>query len=260
MTFQFDTMLERVNSLDGPVLTMYLETNPSDEKWKIRLKNGLKRTGEYIEASQKEQFPLFEKIAKEVYQHTLDLQRQMKNGLICFATERSIIMQPIQPSVETSFFWRQQGEMEQLKTLFERYPRTAFIVVQQDQIGVVESILADVVDAERFELNIDTEDWVQYRGLAYGGIISSSANHRDKFDHRIEVQESRWYRKVAPKVEKYVKNERVEKIFLVGAKELTTVFQQEVPKMKIDYVVDHNYAGKPVYDMISGVLRATERE
>lgn len=108
-------------------------------------------------------------------------------------------------------------------------------------------------------MDVDTEDWVQYKGLAYGGIISSSANHRDKFDHRIEVQESRWYRAIAPKIAKMLKEKQVETIYLIGAKSLTDAFMSEVPKMKISDVVEHNYAGKPIQDMIRGVSEATAK-
>lgn len=150
MTFQLETMLQRIADLKGPVLTMYLETNPSDEEWKIRLKNGLKRIGEYVEASNEAEYPIFKKVAKEVYQHTFDLQRQMKNGLLCFATEEAIVMQPIQPPVQTAFYWEARGETTQLQTLFQHYPHTAFLVVQQDQISVVETVLEDVVNVQRF--------------------------------------------------------------------------------------------------------------
>src|SRR5699024_12633258 len=79
-----------LNQLDGNVLTVYLNTNPGSEDWKIRLKNGLRKTEEYVAASNPEQVKEFKKICKKVNTTIKDNQVSFTNSLICFGSAEQL--------------------------------------------------------------------------------------------------------------------------------------------------------------------------
>src|SRR5690625_6068971 len=76
--FRRDVIRNEVNSLEGRVLTFYLNTDSASEEWKIRLKNGLKRTEEYHRISNPDDAPLLKQIIKNVRVKVRDLQRNLK--------------------------------------------------------------------------------------------------------------------------------------------------------------------------------------
>lgn len=254
MTVTIEQFVKEAETFESPVFTFYLRTSPHNDEWKIVLKNGLNRTEEYVEAANEEQVPLFQRIRKEVERAVLDQQRQLQNGLIGVANKERVQLFTTQPPVEDEFHWEDQAMLHQLKDLTEEYPKTGLVFVQKEHIVLLDVMLGELVAEDAYELNVDTEDWVRYKGLAYGGIISSSANHRDVFESRMKEQGKQWYRQVAPKVQKHAKDKGWEEVYIVGAKELTDLFQQEIPKMKVTKVVNHNFASKSSAEMIDRVL------
>lgn len=258
MTVTVEQFIKEAEVLEGPVLTFYLRTSPHNEEWKIVLKNGLNRTKEYVEAANEEDVSLFERIRKEVERAVRDQQRHFKNGLIGVANSEHVQLLTTQPPVRDEFHWEAQAMLRQLKELTEAYPKTGLVFVQKEYIVLLDVLLGKLIEEDAYELNVDTNDWVRYKGLAYGGIISSSANHRDVFESRMKEHEKQWYRQVAPKVAKHAKDKGWEEVYIVGAKQLTDLFQQEVPKMNVTKVINHNYASKSSAEMIDRVLLSTD--
>src|SRR5690625_2378757 len=95
-----DNIQRELLLLRGPILTIYLNTHPSLSDWKIRLKNGLKRTKEYIEASSTHEVDIFLKISKKVEQKIQDKQTSLTNSFICFATSDRILLYLLQIPVQ----------------------------------------------------------------------------------------------------------------------------------------------------------------
>src|SRR5690625_217746 len=103
MSKQIDQMMDEIKGLKGHVLSVYLNTNPDSEDWKILLKNGLKRTTEYIQASNPEQIKEFQKICKQVDQTIKDNQTSFLNSLACFASSEQLYIYHLQIPVQNDF-------------------------------------------------------------------------------------------------------------------------------------------------------------
>src|SRR5699024_5663035 len=173
-------MQQELDALDGHVLSVYLDTNPANEDWKIRLKNGLKKTAEYIQAANHEQTKQFNKIVKKVDQAILDKQRTMTNSLICFATGQQILLYQLQIPVENDFSWQEGPARTQFDELIDTYSRSGVLLVQNDKVTLLTTSLGELIDETHYESDLETEDWKQYRGVSFGNVHTSSAYHRDR--------------------------------------------------------------------------------
>src|SRR5699024_3627812 len=104
-----------------------------------------------------------------------------------------------------------------------------------------------------FESNLETEDWTRYKGLAYGGITSSSANHRDQYNKRVKINEERWMKTLIPKLEKHMKNNNWEGLYLAGTAAFTNIMKPNLNKKLLDLVTS-NYAGNSANDILTNIL------
>src|SRR5690625_4986324 len=191
MSKQIDQMMDEIKGLKGHVLSVYLNTNPDSEDWKILLKNGLKRTTEYIQASNPEQIKEFKGICKKVDQIIKDNQTSFLNSLVCFATSDQLFMHHLQITVENDFTWQEGSEIHQLENLIEQYSKNGVILLQRDKVTMISSLLGEMLDEVHYTFDLETEDWKQYKGMGFGSIYASSANHRDKYNRRLKENQSR---------------------------------------------------------------------
>src|SRR5699024_5214085 len=157
--FKRDTIRNEVSQLDGQVLTFYLNTDPTSEEWKIRLKKGLKRTEEYQQAANPDEKKTWKKIVENVQVKVRDVQRNLKSSLICFASKDTVLLYTVNFPVENDFTWQDSPATEQLKQLFDKYERTGVILLQANSVTLITAGLDDVEDEEHYEIDFDTENW-----------------------------------------------------------------------------------------------------
>lgn len=257
--FKRDVIRNEINQLEGRVLSFYLNTDPTSEEWKIRLKNGLKRTEEYGKAANPEDTKQLTKIIKNVNVKIRDIQRNLKTSLICFATEDEILLYKFNFPVENDFKWRSEADTEQLEKLFDQYLRTGVILLQANSVTLITSRLGELEDEVHYEIDFDTESWKRYKGLAYGGIISSSANHRHKFERRMQENQARWYRNITPNVRNYAKEQGWKSVYLVGPATLTEGFRKHL-NQKVTEEINRNLASKSTQDVLRQTVFAPKDE
>ncbi len=241
---------QAIQKLNGSVLSIYLNTNPATEDWKILLKNGLKKTEEYIQASNPEQVQSFKKIRKRVEKHIKDEQMSFTNSLVCFATENDLIMYHFQFPVENDFKWDPEAATEQLNNLFGKYPKSGVVLLQRDKITLISAALGELVDEVHYEFDVETESWTQYKGLAYGNVYASSANHRDKYDRRLKENQERWFKNIIPTIEKYARHQQWKYVHLAGPAELTQSVKNLI-QLNITGETTRNYSGKSAHDILT---------
>src|SRR5690625_5029336 len=241
--------------LDGNVLTVYLNTNPGSEDWKIRLKNGLRKTEEYVAASNPEQVKVFKKICKKVDQTIKDNQTSFTNSLICFASKEHLFIYKLQVPVENDFQWKKDPAVEQLDTLFEKYSKSGVVLLQRDKVTLLTSSLGELIHETHYEFDLEKENWKQYKGIAFGNVYSSSANHRDKFDRRIRENQSRWYKRIAPIIERYARNQKWKDVHLAGPAELTNEMKDQL-NLKVTGETTRNYSGKSAHAVLERTVLA----
>lgn len=257
--FKRDQIRNEIEQLIGPVLTFYLNTDPRSEEWKIRLKNGLKRTEEYHTKSNPEEAKLLAGIIKNVNVHVRDKQQELANSLVCFATSETVLLYPFQFPVNNDFVWNKEAATEQLEQLFEKFLRTGVILLQANQLTLLTASLGELVHQANYELDMDTENWKPYKGLAFGSIISSGANHRHKFERRVKENQARWYKSIVPTIENYRKEQGWKSIHLVGPAELTNYLKGQL-NHKVDSEINRNFSSKSAHQILARTIYAPKEE
>lgn len=255
--FRRDQIRTEIERLKGPVLTIYLNTNPRNEEWKIRLKNGLKRTQEYYEKSNPNEAKTLSKIITNVTIKIRDEQQKLAKSFVCFASSDEVLFYPFQFPVENDFIWENNPSVEQLEQLFEKFIRTGVILLQSDRITLLTATLGELVDQIDYEIDIDKDNWRRYKGLAFGSVISSSANHRHKFERRIKENQARWYKNIVPTIEKHAEQLGWKSIHLIGPSELTKNMRQQLNK-KVDSEINRNYGSKSANEILARTIYADD--
>jgi len=248
---------QAVEQLEGPVLTIYLNTNPTNENWKIRLKNGLKKTEEYIEVSNPDDVQQFKAIRKRVDAQIKDDQTRFMNSLICFATKDEILTYHFQFRVENDFQWNDTPATTQLEELFEKYPKSGVVLLQRDKITLITSSLGTLMDEVHYEFDLENEDWTQYKGVGFANVYASSANHRDKYDRRIKENQERWFKSIVPIIERVSRNKKWSFVHLAGPAELTQQMRNLL-NISVTGETTRNYSGKSAEDILNKTVLATE--
>lgn len=257
MTKNIENMRDEVQALEGPVLSIYLNTRPESEDWKILLKNGLKKTHEYVATSNPEDEQQFSQIAKNADKKIKDNQLDFTNSLICFASEDHIHLYFLQVSVNNDFQWDKRPALEQLNQLYDKYPKSGVVLLQRDKITLITTILGEFIKETHYELDIDKEDWTQYKGLAFGNVYASSANHRDKYDRRIKENQDRWYKNIVPTIEKHARIQGWKSCHLAGPTELTKEMKNLL-NIKISGETTRNYSGKSAHAILNRTILSSD--
>ncbi|MFC2947192.1 VLRF1 family aeRF1-type release factor [Virgibacillus sediminis] len=236
------------------VFSMYLNTDPSDPdqqggEWKIHLKNGLKNFEQYMEEDgDKEELKNYQQVKQKVEKFVRGNEQNFKKGIVLFATadEEVWFADRVQMPLETEFYWEETPVLDQLSKLSERYPKAGIILVQQNEIKVIDAYLNEIEGTISYELDLDTEDWREKLGPrdGLGTTGKGSTNLQvDNFRDRFEENKHRWYKKIAPKLDKRAKENEWEKIYVVGeadqAKELKNLLNKPVDEVIQKNMLDH---------------------
>lgn len=255
MTKKIRQIHEDMKQMNGSVLSIYLNTNPGTEDWKIRLKNGLKKTAQYIAASNPEQVKQFSKIRNKVSVTIKNSQTSFTNSLICFASTDHLKIYHLQVPVENDFQWNVKPATEQLDSINKHFSKTGVILLQSDKVTLITSSLGELVHETHYELDLERENWKQYKGLAFGNIYASSANHRHKFNRRLKENQSRWYKEIAPTIERHAKQQKWKGVHLAGPADLTNDMKN---LLNVDIIGEttRNYSGKSAHAVLDRTILA----
>ncbi|RKD71069.1 protein required for attachment to host cells [Sinobaca qinghaiensis] len=251
--------LSNVQDENG-ILSIYLNTDFTEGsqqggEWKIRLKNGLKKLKEYAEASEsKEQLKTYKKTAEKADQRIHDLQADMQKGLVLIVDSKgSILLEKIlQVPIETDFQWEKHPVVDQLDFLQKDYPAAGILLVQQRDVILLDTALGEIRDQRKFSWELESEDWKQYQGTAARAKTASGSTHVDELQQRFEENQQRWYKKLAPTLDKEVKKRGLEGVYLVGSKEYVRDLEQHLGAKIID-TIPKNLISKPAHEIVNEV-------
>ncbi|MRH44684.1 hypothetical protein GH741_18720 [Aquibacillus halophilus] len=236
------------------VLSMYLNTDPSDPdqqggEWKIQLKNGLNSFENYLEQSgDKEELNYFKKVREKVERYVYDNKLNLQKSIVLFASpdESVWFAEKLQMGVKTEFYWQDTpvtGQLYQMQTIF---PKVGIVLVQQSNVKVIEAELGAVLETKHYKLDIDTEDWRQFAGPPKIDAASGMAGkniQQDNFDDRFRANQKRWYKDLAPKMDKLAKDHQWNRIYIVGekeeAKDIEHYMNKKVFEVKGLNILDH---------------------
>lgn len=235
------------------VFTMYLNTDRSDPnqrggKWKIHFKNGMRNFETYLKQSNnKEELENFLKVKKKVTAFIKENEQNFQRGVIIFATADDEVWfaKCVQMRMKNEFYWQETPEIGQLIELKERYPKLGVILVQQNQIKVIDSETNRIKGTTVFELDFDTENWRVKQGPrrpTSAGAFGPNTQ-KDGFESRFAANIHRWYKKIAPQLDKLAKDCRWERIYLIGeadsAKELEKLMTRQIDAVVQKNMLDH---------------------
>ncbi|QSS99479.1 hypothetical protein IMZ31_15565 [Pontibacillus sp. ALD_SL1] len=223
------------------VLTMYLNTDLADQdqqggEWKIHFKNGMNNFEHYLqESGDKDELKNFRSLKEQLETYVTDYERNLSKSLIVFASTDGQLWhaQPIQMPVKTEFFWEEAPVLDQLKELNNEFPKTGVVLVQQNDVKVIEAELGAVDDVKYYELDLNTEDWRLHTGphQAQASMGSGGKNPgKEKFEDRYRANQQRWYKSLAPTLDKLAKDGQWQRIYLVGNQDETDEIQAHMNK------------------------------
>ncbi|ALX47149.1 VLRF1 family aeRF1-type release factor [Lentibacillus amyloliquefaciens] len=226
---------------DNKILTMYLNTDPSDAnqqagEWKLHLKNGLRNFESYLkEDNDKEELKNFQLVKQKVEKFVHNNEQHFRKGIILFASadEEIWFADRFQMPIKTEFYWETIPELEQLKELEETYPNTGIILVQKDEIKIIESHLNEILETDYYKFDLDTDKWRQFTGPHKADASMGSggrSTQQDKFNARYEANKQRWYKSIAPKLDKKAKDHEWENIYVVGEPDDASELKEEMNK------------------------------
>ncbi|WP_318036127.1 VLRF1 family aeRF1-type release factor [Halobacillus salinarum] len=159
--------------------------------------------------------------------------------------------------VKTEFFWEETPALNQLKEIYNEFPKTGIILTQKEQIKLIDAELGTLNDTRLFELDLDTQSWRLHQGphaaqpsMGSGGAKSSK---KDEFKERFEANRYRWYKSVAPKLDKLAKEYGWERIYLVGDKEELKDLQDNMNK-EADEMINKNLLDHEEMHVIDEVI------
>ncbi|SDM16548.1 VLRF1 family aeRF1-type release factor [Sediminibacillus halophilus] len=254
----FDNQLKQLENVQlqrpNRVLSMYLNTDPSDPEqqggeWKIHLKNGLSHFESYLkESGDKQELENFQAVREKVERFVQGNEQALKKGIVLFASadEQVWFAERLQMRIQTEFHWEDAPVIDQLKELWNTFPKSGIILVQQNQVKVIEAELGTILETKHYELDLDTEDWREYTAeqkrpmsMGKGGKDPS----RDSFNARVNANQQRWYKGLAPKLDKLAKDNQWDRIYLVGekeeAKDIESYMNKEIYQVEAKNMLDH---------------------
>ncbi|MFD1020454.1 VLRF1 family aeRF1-type release factor [Thalassobacillus hwangdonensis] len=246
------------------VFTMYLNTDPSDPdqqggEWKIHLKNGLNNFESYLqEDGDSDEKRNFWAIKEKVEKYVEENEQQFAKSLVIIAASDDSIWfaERLQMPVKTEFFWEETAKLDQLRTMYETFPKTGLILTQKTQVKTIDAELGRLKDTNLYELDLDTEDWRQHTGphraqpsMGSGG----KSTKQDQFEERFDANRHRWYKSLASKLDKLAKDNGWERIYMVGDKEETKDLDSNMNK-EVTAFVNKNLLDHTEMDVIEEVV------
>lgn len=249
------------------VFTMYLNTDPSHEnnprgEWRIKFKNAMKNFDNYLKednnSDEKRNFwNVKEKVEKFIQDEQMNFQ---KSVVIIAASDDSVwFAETFQMPVETHVYWQETAVLDQLMDMQEQFPKTGIVLTQQEMIKCIDASLGQVNDVKEFELDLNTEDWRLHQGGHHahatmgGGSTKLKSAQRDEFKERFNANRERWYKRIAPKIDKIAKENDWTRIYLVGASDETDILKSSMNK-SVEAVINKNMLNKEESKVIEEVI------
>src|SRR5690625_3466333 len=234
---------------------MYLNTDPSDPEekggeWKIHFKNGMRNFEQYLkEDDNKEELENFQAVKDKVERYVRGNEQEFRRGVVIIATadEEVWFADRVQMRLKTEFYWQETPVLDQLQELQAKYPKSGIMLVQQKHIKIIDFYLNEIQDTAYYELDLDTSDWKEELGRRKGNSSPAGPGRtnlqQDNFTDRFEANQQRWYKKIAPKLDKRAKDHDWEKIFVVGeadsSKELESQMNKSADALIQKNMLDH---------------------
>lgn len=254
--------IERISEKEDKVgvLTLYLNTDSSNPnlnngEWKIHLKNEIKEMKHYADkdANDAEKKSL-KKLLKKFEERVSALQMDLHKGLVITASADEELWEEkiLQVPVTTTLHWEKEPATQQLQAIIQKYPKVAIIALQKTDIRFVETELGDITDEITFSWDVESEKWLNYNSDSPTGSRGSGQDH---FERRFNENKHRWYKDIAPRLEKNIKDRGLEGAYLIGSSELVQELETQMDKGHIKGIVNKNIGMMPNHEIVNEIYK-----
>jgi protein required for attachment to host cells len=243
------------------VLSVYLNTDRSNQdqqkgEWKIRLKNGLRKLEEYLEASSNDE-PLknYQKIKKKVEKEIQGNQTNLQKSVVIFASEDKDLwsVHYLQLPVETQFHWESSPVTDQLEKLQEEYPTAGIVLTNMDEIRIIDTALGEVNDTRTYTFDPEVEKWTFKDGMGATNAMQSGASHVDKVQQRFEENMQRFYKDIAGNIDQMKRDRKWKSVYLVGEPEMTRTLESQL-RANVEKSVNKNLVNARPSQVLANVF------
>ncbi|KAA6450212.1 VLRF1 family aeRF1-type release factor [Bacillus atrophaeus] len=258
----FNTLIKKLKhvQLESPdkMLSLYVNTDVRDPEqqggeWKIVLKTGFSRLKEYLAASDPEEEKCLDALIKKIYQYIDGKGKDMPRSFVFFASHHSRIWEVIELKmpVETRFYWEESAVLDQLEALHEEYPSTAFVLTQQNEVKIIETVLGEIEAIEHYEYDLVNETWEPHE--AKHESPPSSMDQEDVKDH-IKDNQKRLYKRLASRLDEKAAAKKWERLIIAGDKETADILDRHMNK-PIHTKIQKNLLNENEHKVIEDLLQ-----
>ena len=226
--------LKTYQSNERRVLSVYLNTNPADPNqlnggWKIHLKNGLKRIGEYITASDDEkELKSYYNVKEKVVTEIEGKHKELHKGVVIFASEDPELwsVHYVQVPVKTSFHWEDHPVIEEMEYMYKAYPEAGIVMPSFGEVRILDTAMGIVKEEIKYRFDPNLEEWGEQKDLDPTGSLVIGSSNIDFLHPRLRENLSRFYKGMSTTVERLKKERGWGEIHVVGETELAIAFAE----------------------------------
>src|SRR5699024_11963036 len=124
----------------------------------------------------------------------------------------------------------------------------SIIVLQQMDVRFIETELGSITDEFTFSWDLNREDWLDYNSDSLPG---SRGSGQDQFQRRFDENQNRWYKNLAPRLGKEIKDRGLEGAYLVGSNELVPDLEEHMNNAHLLGVLTKNIGMKPNHEIVN---------
>ncbi|TQR09272.1 VLRF1 family aeRF1-type release factor [Psychrobacillus soli] len=224
--------LKAYSCTDRCVLSVYLNTNPADPDtlkgaWKIHLKSGLKRIGEYLEASEdKQEIKAFEQIKKKIINEIEENAHDLRKGIVIFASANEDLwsVHYVQVPVKTNFYWENHPMTEQLEYMYKAYPEAGIIMPSFGEVRILDTAMGLVRDDLTFKYDPISETWGEKKKVDAKGRRTVAESKSAVLDPRYKVNASSFFKGMNTTIEQLKKKRGWREFHVAGEAEMANAF------------------------------------
>lgn len=246
-------VLKEYTSSDRSVLSVYLNTNPGDSEqlnggWKIHLKSGLKRIGEYLEASDEDEIEAFNSVKKKVINELEGKnQTELRKGVVIFASANDELwsVHYVQVPVKTNFYWENHPVTEQLEYMYKAYPEAGIIMPSFGEVRILDTAMGFVRDDITFKYDPMSEVWGEKKKVDAKGKRTVADSKSDVLDPRYKVNKSSFFKGMSTTIEQLKKKRGWRELHVAGEAEMANAFAESLRDLPSSCIYKNLNKSKP---------------
>lgn len=239
--------LERLKNArcERGILTIYLNTlRTRNSEWKLRLKNGLKKWQEYIEARGNEQeLKDYIMIKNKIMKEMKDQQRNLQKSIVIIASADEQIWEVhhLQLEIENEFHWETYPVINQLEKIHEKYPTVGIIVLRRKEVVAINTSLGEIIEESYFSLDPSKE--YDREAFTNQNIVNTDS----------EKNITRSLKEIGATINRLAQTKKWKEVYMIGQQEFIEEMKKHL-KVRLIKVIPKKLYNKPPQQIVGEIL------